>query len=74
MKINTKDIYIFFFMLVFIVEGITYFRLNQLEKVTNKLIDANAAFYEIYRIERQLNKFDILEEELYPIYPRKRGN
>ena len=85
MKFNTKDIYVFFFILVFIVEGITYFRLNEIEKVTKQLIDANHTLYEIYRIDRQLNALDEMEqdvgdflkgtaeEDIYPIYPKKKG-
>ena len=86
MKFNTKDIYIFFFILVFIVEGIAYFRLNEIEKVTKQLIDANHTLYEIYRIDRQLNALDQLEQDatdflkgrmdddVYPIYPKKKGS
>ena len=85
MKFNTKDTYILFFILVFIAEGIAYFRLNELEKVTKQLIDANHTLYEIYRIDRRLNALDeleqdvgdflkgSLEEEIYPIYPKKKG-
>ena len=76
MKFNDKDIILCFFILVFLAEGVAYFRLNKLEKITDELTQATSGLYEIYRLDRQLDALDEIRnprggsiEGLGPIYP-----
>jgi hypothetical protein len=83
MKFNTKDTLTFLFIFIFIIEGIAHYRLNQLEKVTKQLIEANHALYELYRVDRQLNALEQIERDVGgflegtingEIYPKKKKN
>ena len=76
MKFNDKDIILCFFILIFLAEGVAYFRLNKLEKITDELTKATSGLYEIYRLDRQLDALDEIRserdisiEDLGPIYP-----
>jgi hypothetical protein len=79
MKFNYKDIILCFFILVFLAEGVAYFRLNKLEKATHNLEAATSGLYEIYTLDRRLNELEDLKNNeiqegggLFPIYPLPR--
>ena len=76
MKFNDKDIILCFFILIFLAEGISYFRLNKLEKITDELTQATSGLYEIYKLDRQLDALDDIRDQrgssiegLGPVYP-----
>ena len=75
MKLNDKDLIICFFILVFLAQGVGYFRLNKLDKITQELTIATTGLYEVYRLDRQLDQLDMAINGVpTPIYPLRRNN
>ena len=53
---------------------ITFVRLHQQDKVIRELARTNAALFEICRLQSELTKLDILEEEIKKELKKEGGN